>query len=545
VTDQDRPLDGHNPRVQRRFERLLRARGIALATNFHVVRIEPDRLVAADGRVLPADAVLLVTGVAAPQWLRGSGLDLDGDGFVLVDDTLRSVSDARVFAAGDVAALRDQPRPKAGVFAVRQGPVLADNLRRTLLGGRLRRYRAQRKVLALISEGRQSATASRGAWFAYGRWAWRWKDWIDRRFMNRFQRVRPLAMAAPAIATALAGALPDPMRCGGCGAKLSADALAETFGRLDVRAHPRLRVGIGDDAALLEVADRQIAVTVDGLRRMVDDPYLFGRIGARHALNDIFAMGAAPVTALALVGIPLMAAGLMRDELFQVMSGVLDVLDEEGIALAGGHSSEGLELTLGLTLIGDADDEPLRKTGLVAGDALILTRRLGSGVLLAAQARGVARTRWLQAALTEMDVSNRTAAAALRGHGARACTDVSGFGLLGHLAEMLVGAGLAAELDLGAIPFFDGALAMAEQGIASSLQPDNRRIIERFARRGVAADDARLALLVDPQTAGGLIAGVPADAAADCVSALRASHPDAAVIGHIVVSNDGLGVIHA
>jgi selenide, water dikinase len=544
VTDADRLLVGHNSRVQRHFEGLLQARGILLTTQFRVARIEDDALIAADGRELRAEAVLLVTGVAAPAWLRRTGLELDDDGFVLVDESLRSVTDARVFAAGDVAALRGQARPKAGVFAVRQGPVLAENLRRAVLGRPLKRYRAQRKVLALISEGPRSAVASRGAWFAHGRAMWRWKDWIDRRFMARFQEIRPMAARQPSVAGTLAEALPDPMRCGGCGAKLSADVLAETLKRLAVPSHPRLQLGIGDDAALLAVADRQIAITIDGLRRMLDDPYQFGRIGTHHALNDVFAMGAEPVLALALVTVPLMAEALMRDELFQVMSGVVAVLDEENVALAGGHSSEGLELTLGLTVVGDVERDPLCKTGLAVGDALILTRPLGSGVLFAAQARGVARTRWLQSALLAMDVSNRLAVRTLRDQGARACTDVSGFGLLGHLAEMLAGAGLAVELDSGAVPFYDGALAMAQQGIASSLQPDNARILGRFSLRGVTADDARVALLVDPQTAGGLIAGVPSAAAPDCVVALRgAGYHDAAIIGRIIEAADNLGVI--
>jgi selenide,water dikinase len=346
------------------------------------------------------------------------------------------------------------------------------------------------------------------------------------------------------VPATLAASVPDPMRCGGCGAKLGADTLSETFARLAVAGHPRLALGIGDDAALLEIGERQIAVTVDGLRRMLDDPYEFGRIVTRHALSDVFAMGAEPVLVLALVGVPLMAAPLMRDELFQVMSGVLAVLGEEGIALAGGHSSESLELTLGLTVIGDVCTEPLFKGGLATGDALILTRRLGSGVLLAAQARGTSRTRWLRAALTEMDISNRAAAATLRGHGARACTDVTGFGLLGHLAEMLVAARLSVELSLPTIPFFDGALTMAQRGVASSLQPDNARILERFTLDAVPAGDARLALLVDPQTAGGLLAGVPASVALDCVAALKgAGYRDAVVIGHVTAARDDLGVI--
>jgi selenide,water dikinase len=536
-------LEGHNRRVQARFEKLLHARGIRVVTGFDVAQIDRNGVTDTAGRHIPAEFVLWVTGVAAPPWLRSSGLALE-DGFVVVDRSLRSVSDARVFAAGDVAAMIDQPRAKAGVFAVRQGPVLAENLRRQLLAQPLRRYRAQQRVLALISEGTRSATASRGPWFAYGAAMWRWKDRIDRRFMAMYQQVQPMASPAPRVAAEFAHDVPDPMRCGGCGAKLGADVLARIFKRLDVPAHPRVPVGIGDDAAVFDTAARQVVLTADSLRNMLDDPYEFGRIGARHALNDVHAMGAVPVTALALVTIPLMGAAQMEEELFLVMRGALDVFGEEGVALAGGHSSEGLEMSLGFAVIGDVLAPPLRKDRLTPGDALVLTRPLGSGVLLAATARGVARTRWLRSALGVMDTSNRDAARLLREFGARACTDVTGFGLIGHLSEMLRASMVGAEVNARAVPFYQGALELMEAGVASSLQPNNEQALQDFVIEGSDRRAARVRLLVDPQTAGGLLAGVPADRAEACVATLRRSgYPDANVIGAVLAAGDLRGVI--
>ena len=191
VTASAQLLDGHAAGVRRRFTALLKTRGIDVLTQFVVVDADARGVTGSDGRRVPGELVLWVTGVAAPPWLADSGLALDAHGFVAVDRTLRSTSHAGVFAAGDVASMVGQSRPKAGVFAVRQAPVLADNLRRALLRLPLREYRAQQKVLALISEGDRTATASRGALFAHGAWVWRWKDRIDRRFMARFKELQP------------------------------------------------------------------------------------------------------------------------------------------------------------------------------------------------------------------------------------------------------------------------------------------------------------------------------------------------------------------
>jgi selenide, water dikinase len=536
-------LEGHTRAVRRRFEMLLPMRGIDVLNDFAVASVDADGVRDDAGRYVRGDFLLWVTGVEAPRWLRATGLALDADGFVAVDRTLRS-SDPHVFAAGDVASMADQPRPKSGVYAVRQGPVLADNLRRALLGEDLKSFRAQRRVLALITEGPRSATASRGPLSAHGDWVWRWKNFIDRRFMARFTELPQMQTGVPDVHAAFAADVPDDMRCGGCGAKLGADLLNVVLAQLRMQPDPRLAVGIGDDAAVFEVSKGQVVLTADSLRTMVDDPYEFGRIATRHALNDVHAMGCKPATALALVTIPLMGRAQMEADLLQVMRGAADVLAEEHVSLSGGHSSEGLELALGFAVVGDVTAAPLRKGGLAAGDALVLTRALGSGVLFAARARGLARTRWIRRALERMDASNADAARLLREHGARACTDVTGFGLLGHLGEMLRASNVAADVHVSSVPLYEGAYEMMNAGVSSSLQANNESALRDFAFDGCAADSTRVRLLVDPQTAGGLLAGVPAQRAQACVAALRgAGYRDAAVIGHVVAGNGRRGVL--
>jgi selenide,water dikinase len=192
VTDVDVLLPSHCPRARAIFERVLGERGIAVHRARPVARVEPGGVRAADGSAVAGDLIVWATGAGASPWLAASGLAVDDRGFVAVDETLRSVSHPHVFAAGDCASVIGHPRPKSGVYAVRQGPPLAANLRWALAGGPLERYRPQVEALALISTGDRYAVATRGAWALEGRWVWWWKDWIDRRFMTRYERLSRL-----------------------------------------------------------------------------------------------------------------------------------------------------------------------------------------------------------------------------------------------------------------------------------------------------------------------------------------------------------------
>jgi selenide,water dikinase len=180
-------LPDHNPRVRRRMERMLRARGVIIKTSSHVVGVDERKLELEDGSSLPADRVVWATGPAAPRWLGASGLRTDERGFVLVKDSLQSLSHADVFAAGDIATMANHPRPKSGVYAVRQGPPLANNLRAVLRGEPPRAYEPQPVALQLITTGERNAIASWGSLCAEGHWVWRWKDAIDRRFVARYR----------------------------------------------------------------------------------------------------------------------------------------------------------------------------------------------------------------------------------------------------------------------------------------------------------------------------------------------------------------------
>ena len=567
-TDSGEILPAYPRRMRALFARILEDDGIVVHTDHRVVRVDGPRLHFANGTGASFDELLWVTTAGAPDWPRQSGLEVDGRGFIRVRDTLQTLSHPDVFAAGDIAAVEGYPRPKAGVFAVRQGPPLARNLERRLREAPLAGFRPQREYLSLISTGRRHAVAARNGLTVAGRWVWTWKDRIDRRFIRDYSELPSMdgegvddGPAAAGASKAEAGgdsryvASSGPgsaMRCGGCGSKVGSELLFRSLARLGASGHPQVPVGLDapDDAAVVEVPAGQVAVqSVDFFRSFIDDPFLFGRITANHALGDIFAMGAEPVAAMAMVTLPLAAEEKMEEDLTQLMAGALEVLERDGVALAGGHTSEGSELAMGFSVTGTAPAEDLlRKAGMRPGDRLVLTRPVGTGVILAAEMRGRAQSLWIDAALAAMQESHRAAARILGEHGATAATDVTGFGLAGHLLEMARASGVEVSVGLAGMPFLDGALELARLGIFSSLQDQNLRALDSVRAAPEVLGDPATQLLFDPQTAGGLLASAPAGRAEACVKALRAAGcPQAVVIGTVLeedAASGEPGVLH-
>jgi selenide,water dikinase len=546
----DALLPEQNQRASQKFARILAERRIAVHTGCPVERVEQGELIDADETHHACDEIIWVTQASAPAWVAQTGLATDDDGFILVDDCLRSTSHPFVFAAGDIASMKNHNLAKSGVYAVRQGMPLGENLRRAATGRSLAKYRPQKSFLSLIGTAEGRAVGVRG-WLAFeGAWAWRLKEWIDRRWMKQWEELPQMEDAdepAPIEATAdtaagttdsIAAHSSVAMRCGGCGSKLGHDVLSRVLDRLETVERDDVLVGLDapDDSAVIQVPDGKVLVqSVDFFRSFIDDPYTFGRIAANHSLGDVWAMGASPQAALAIAVVPFGAEAKVEEDLYQLMAGALEILGDSGAALVGGHSGEGAEMAFGLQVNGLADpDQILRKGGMRPGDALILTKPIGTGTLFAANMRRRAKGRWIEAALDVMAQSSKDAATCLLEHGATACTDVTGFGVLGHLVEMTRPSNVDVVLDLDALPLLDGALECVEAGIFSSLQPDNVRLRRAIHNVEEVRGDARYPLIFDPQTAGGLLASVPGESAEACVAALRqCGYGEAVVIGRV------------
>ncbi|HVY16779.1 MAG TPA: selenide, water dikinase SelD [Rhodopila sp.] len=492
--------------------------GVELVFGVTASALRDGRLLLSDGSYIEADTALWTTGVVGPPILAASGVACDETGCIRVGPTLASVSHGFIFAAGDCAAIDGAPRPKAGVWAVRAGAPLAENLRRAARRERLRPWRPQRDALAILGLGNGRAVAWRNGVTLQGHLIWRLKDFIDRRWMRMY-----VDMRMPVDAD-------DPMRCGGCGAKVSAEVLSATLAAIPHDRGPDLLDHLDDASVVKPPAGKLLVQSVDHFRAFLDDPYVFGQIAAAHALSDIHAMGAAPWTALAIASVPYAPSQKMRADLTAMLQGGSAVLRGDGCALVGGHSAEAAEAALGFSVTGlVSSDAVLRKSGLRPGDRLILTKPLGTGVILAGHMRGLTKAPWLMAAIASMRTTNAEAARIIRNFSPHAATDVSGFGLAGHLKEMLDASDVAAVLSSDAIPALPGARALVARGVESTLAEAN----QRWLGRTVPAD-----LLVDPQTSGGLLVGVPPNRAAGCLQALRDAGIDAAEIGEVDAARD-------
>lgn len=534
-------LPSHNARARRLARAELRGQGVVLIENDRVTRVAAGEVMLASGAVVAADATLLTTNAGPSAWFRTSGLPVDAKGFIAVRPTLQLMDDDDVFAVGDCASVIEHPREKAGVFAVRQGPPLTGNLRLRARGLAAAPFVPQKDFLTILSSGGEHAIAARNGFAVAGRWVWRWKDRIDREFMTLFNDLSPMMSASTSTSMGSGGS--EDMRCAGCAAKVGPMTLARALDRVAGSG-----AGTRDDAAIVDdgCGDHVGIETIDFFRAFWPEPYAFGEIAATHAMSDVFAMGGAPTRALANIVLPFASPSRTEEDLYQVLAGARAAFDREGVALVGGHSSEGAELAAGFFVSGRAPrGSLLTKGGARPGDRLVLTRAIGTGVLFAALMRTRARGYAIAAALERMRRSNAASKDVLVAHGATAATDVTGFGLAGHLIEMLDAARLGARLDLTAVPLLATALALAGEGIASSLLAENARLSSHL--QGAAASDAAtLALLFDPQTSGGLLASVPEASAAACLAALHAAgETDARIIGEVTAPVDGAAAMLA
>ena len=543
VSADDRLLSLHNTRGQALALQELTGRGIDVVLNAMVTRFEEGKVILADDSELDSDATIYATGASLPDWPFSCGLQRSKDGFIEVKPTLQTSSHEFVFAAGDAATVVNEPRPKSGVYAVRQGRVLAENLRRYSTKRKLKTYFPQKQALALMSMGNHQAIATRGDWFHSGAQMWRLKNFIDRRFVEKFSKL-PEMPAELELASGLVDKQVEQnlrnhaMRCAGCGAKVASSVLEEVLHELpetkgdDVLTTP----GGIEDASQIRLPDGRILLqSLDFIKAFTRDPWLFGMIATNHCLSDIFAMGVQPHSALAVAGLPFAEKKYAKQQLRELMLGCTRALEENDCALVGGHSAETEQMQFGLAVNGFAKpDAILTKSNLQSGDVLILTKPLGSGTLLAADMRYKARHGWIDDLYNAMLVSNREASRIIVRHGANACTDITGFGLFGHLLEMYNDSALGLTLELDAVPALDGALDTLDQGIISSLHKDNALNAARIENNAAFTSHAKHALLFDPQTAGGLLVSIPESNAEACLKELQAAGlGSAAIIGRV------------
>ncbi|TFB12138.1 selenide, water dikinase SelD [Candidatus Marinimicrobia bacterium MT.SAG.3] len=289
-----------------------------------------------------------------------------------------------------------------------------------------------------------------------------------------------------------------------------------------------------EDAAVYRITDETALVqTADYITPMTDDPYLFGQLAAANALSDIYAMGAKPITAINLCNFP--GEGIPNEIFSEILNGGASKVLESGAVTVGGHTIKDDELKYGLSVSGIVHpDKVVRNSSIEIGDSLILSKPVGTGVLFNGVKKGALESKWLDRAVQRNVVLNKKASELMLKYDANACTDLTGFGLLGHLNEMVSSNDLSMEINALSVPYFEKAIETSEQGYKPGMSKDTMRSLEKSVSFDSTVSEAYQWLLVDPQTSGGLIISIPEERTDDLLKELKSDDsPEAAIIGKV------------
>lgn len=560
----ERVLPTAPKKASMRMQSALARHNITIHHRANVEEITSDTVILEAGNKIPAAHIFVVTAARPASWISNLKLSHCEDGYISVRPTLQTVEYDNVFAAGDVASMVGEPREKAGVFAVRAGPYLAFNLRSYIEQTPLKSFSPQTRYLALIGLGGKNALALRGNFVAQGAFWWHLKNWIDRRFMQKFNNL-PEMVTPPTSMPAYAKKLTDKpvqdvFECAGCGAKAGADILRDALEEacnlarekgVDERFLPP--AGIASDYSHLPLPDdssksTQLSQSVDFISQHISDSYLFGRIAVLHALSDVFVAGDKPFAAQALVTLQRTRPEMQKSDLAMMLSGALEELAAHRTKLIGGHTTIGSEAMLGFAVTGlSKADKPSPALPKTEDVMLVLTKPIGIGIVLAAEMRGICAPDSYDAALAAMLASNARAANIIISAAPSALmTDVTGFGLARHglnLAQRAEATGM--ELWLDSLPLLIGAKELAASGTRSSLFSHNRQDIAVQGGAMLGTEYTPLIeLLFDPQTSGGILAALPRSKAHEICGKLReAGYIQAEIIGRLSQTQSGITVV--
>ncbi len=531
--------------------------GIHIHNNTAITSLSATELKADDGRAFAPGLNFVVTGVKPSAFITRLTEGLDETGFVAVSDTLQSVIYPDIFAAGDVASLTAHPREKAGVFAVRAGNILAQNIRHYIYNQPLKHWRPQKNYLSLIGTGDGSAVAIRNRFVMQGKVFWRLKCAIDKAFMDKFNELPTMRSQAPLklplyrrLGHDQADAIFKDMRCSGCAAKASASLLDTAM----AKAHDNARQmgvdsallapdgAIAEDAGLTKAVTADLRHSFDSLNQMVSDPFLFAQIAVNHALSDLYVAGAKPLYAQAHINLEEASEPYQEQIATEFLTGSLIALAKAEARLVGGHTSQSQTASLGFAVTG-AQTYDFAAYDAATSYVLVMTKELGIGTALAAHMRQKLSSNIYDRTLRAMMLSNQLAAQSFFEAGAIAMTDITGFGLARHAQNLTarLGRDLSFRLSLSSLSVMAELAGVIEAGLRSSIYEKNREAGLVTASPS-AAKDWRLPLLFDPQTSGGVLAILPADRAPQAIAKVAAMQPHAfpSIIGTLETGNAAL-----
>ena len=528
-----------SPSTRQKISKHLNKHKITRICSTNVNRITSQGVALTSGDFVPASFVVGAAGAQSIPWIEKTQIP-SKNGFIMIDQYLRSTTPyGKVFAVGDCAYNSETNLPRAGVYAVRQAPILYHNLKATLTGKKLKPFKPQSDFLKLISTGNKNAIGSKFSFSAEGSTIWKWKNFIDKKFMERFDLdLTPTQPPIPNEIPLESKPVIDTANhlCAGCGAKVGLSNLHHVLNETDVAINPNW---LGD-AAEIQLGSHQVAISTDHLRSFTLDHALFTKISALHAMSDIWSKGAQPKYALAIITIPFMAETLQRETLREIMEVAKRTFQDAGAEIIGGHTSQGSELTIGFTVMSETNPSSfLTHSGANAGDNIIITKPIGTGVMLAGNMRGKVLGEKLFNTYDVMLQSSQKASQILA-KSATAMTDVTGFGLAGHLLDILQHSNKKALLQLNTIPLIEGSLELSLSGIQSTLWQSNALVGKYFSD----LSNPKCDLLFDPQTSGGLCATIPHQHTQETLYQLHSSGVQATVIGTLTEGLPFVEVIH-
>ncbi len=545
----ERVLPTRSRHASQLLTRALKQNNITLHLGKAVSRITATDIHLFDKTKLAYGHIFLVTSARPADWLSNLTVTKDANGYIQVSNSLQSVSNKYIFAAGDIASISGFPREKAGVFAVRAGPVLCHNLRAFIRGKTLRSWQPQRQYLALIGLGNGRALASWGMFSSAGHFWWKLKALIDRRFMQKFSALpvmSELAATLPSLARQMGrvSEIPDAMFCAACGAKTSADTLKAAlqaacemaeYAGADPNYLPHQKITTDQTEIIVPAGTRSLSQSVDYISQHVSDPFCFGRIAALHALSDIFVAGHQPLYALTTVLLQRDHEDLQANDLIQMLAGSLIELSRHQTKLVGGHTSTAEYAGLGFAVTGMAAKpqvqvNPDKASGMTFD--LLLTKPLGTGVILAAEMRHLCAADSYKDAVAVMLQSNFQATQIIAQYPQAVMTDVTGFGLARHalnLTQRVSANGVT--LFPETCPFITGALSLSAKGVQSSAFKANQHSLTDST---LDPHSPSAKLMFDPQTSGGVLAAVPQTQTRDCLQRLhQAGYSHTTVVGQL------------
>ncbi len=525
-------LKGHHVRSQELIVQNLQKSGIKIYLNTEINSFKDNTLTSNNNETYPCDFLFVSTHAMAPSWPKESGLSVCSEGFIKVDNFLNVINSPSLFAAGDCIQFSNFKLNKAGVYAVRQGPILKHNLRHVI--GEEKSfipYKPQKSILGLIHSGVDDVIYSKGRFVHSGKRYYKLKKYIDKKFMENFglpfYHLLPKSMTGVKYLEAS-----EINTCGGCGSKVSPDLLFGIIHSPLFDIYKDVLPEVLDDAPSFPTDKGKISTSIDGFRSFINDPYLFGKVATLHALSDLAANGARPLNVNLSITLKIAPEKLQQYELKQMMFGICEILSKHKVKIIKGHSSEGLESNITISVNGISPDKNYTKFLIKQGDQLILTKGLGAGILLRALMLGECEGRWCSSFLKSLQQDNLDIIPLLDQYNISAMTDITGFGFVGHLLEMLNQNKFSVELNYSKIKLFKGVESILDKGIQSHLGPKLKKL---YLKKIENLNNFNIDSLHDPQTNGGLLIAIQKDQAETLKNALRKiGHVDSEIIGQII-----------